>query len=70
METDSLADGSSNSDAPKKRRISSPNKILEKTAMEHNKWLSNIQINNPLSILTEMEDKSTENTATAIEKQQ
>ena len=45
MEIDSLADVRSNSDAPKKRRISSTDKALEETAMEHNEWLSNIPIN-------------------------
>ena len=38
--------------------------------MEHNKWLSNISVNNPFSTLTEMEDESTGNNAMATENQQ
>ena len=38
--------------------------------MKYNEWLSNIPINNPFSILTEMEDESIGITATPTEKQQ
>ena len=68
METDSLADGSSNSDVSKKRRINSSNKSLEETAIEHNKWLSNMPVNNLFSILTEMEDESTVNASEIYRK--
>jgi hypothetical protein len=69
METDNPTATSNNSYSLKQRKITPPDNLV-KRGTEHNKWLNNIPISNPFSILTELDDEPTGSNTTTIEKQQ
>lgn len=66
METDSPTDINNNNYSSKKGKIIPPDNLIKKVT-EHNKWLNNIPVSNPFSVLAELDDEPTGSNIKTIE---
>lgn len=66
METDTPTAINNNNYSSNKEKIIPPDNLV-KTVTEHNKWLNNIPVSNPFSVLSKLDDEPTGNKIKAIE---